>query len=73
MKRESNCIADTIELLLLNQEALRAGLEEVALWLKQRGSTVAHENVSGALEILDANAEGIAKGIEALREMGAEG
>ncbi|TRO32000.1 hypothetical protein EQ845_21560 [Pseudomonas putida] len=73
MKRESNCIADTIELLVLNQDALRAGLEEVALWIKRRGSTVVHENVFGALETLESNAEGIVKGIEALREMAAEG
>ncbi|WP_085677819.1 MULTISPECIES: hypothetical protein [unclassified Pseudomonas] len=59
--------ADALELLHLNQTALRAAVEEVSLWIKQRGSTNVHENVLSALATLDANAEGIAKGIEALR------
>lgn len=62
--------ADALELLLLNQQALRAGLEEVSLWIKQRGSTNVHSNVLTALAILDANAEGIAAGIESLRSEG---
>ncbi|WP_447738842.1 hypothetical protein [Pseudomonas laurentiana] len=71
MNRDNSCVADTIELLLLNQEALRAGLEEVSLWIKQRGSTVVHKNVLGALTTLDLNAKGIADGIELLRSQAA--
>ncbi|MBA6124175.1 MULTISPECIES: hypothetical protein [Pseudomonas] len=59
--------ADTLELLHLNQQALRAALEEVSLWISQRGSTQVHDNVLSALATLDANAEGINKGIDSLR------
>lgn len=59
--------ADMLELLLLNQHALRAGLEELSLWIKQRGSSNVHDNVLGALTTLDTNAQAIAAGIESLR------
>lgn len=59
--------ADTLELLLLNQHALRAGLEELSLWVMQRGSTSVHDNVLSILSTLDTNAEAIASGIESLR------
>lgn len=52
--------ADMLELLLLNQHALRAGLEELSLWIKQRGSSNVHDNVLGALTTLDTNAQAIA-------------
>jgi len=67
MEDRSALTADTLELLLLNQQALRAGLEELSLWISQRGSTNVHDNVLGALATMDTNAEGIASGIEALR------
>ncbi|MQG91328.1 hypothetical protein [Pseudomonas sp. MN1F] len=59
--------ADALELLHLNQIAIRAAIEEVSLWISQRGSTHIHDNVLTVLATLDTNAEGIAKGIEALR------
>lgn len=59
--------ADTLELLHLNQIAIRAALEEVSLRIAQRGSTNVHDNVLSALATLDANAEGITKGIDSLR------
>ncbi|MEN5037463.1 MULTISPECIES: hypothetical protein [Pseudomonas] len=59
--------ADTLELLHLNQTALRAGLEELSLWIKQRGSTNVHDNVLGILQTLDTNAQAIASGIDSLR------
>ncbi|MCS5516387.1 hypothetical protein NWF32_19370 [Pseudomonas qingdaonensis] len=55
--------ADTLELLLLDQHALRAGLEELSLWISQRGSTT----VLTILTTLDTNAEAIASGIDSLR------
>ncbi|WP_047604575.1 hypothetical protein [Pseudomonas putida] len=67
MEDRSAITADTLELLLLNQQALRAGLEELSLWISQRGSTNVHDNVLKALATMDINAEGIASGIEALR------
>ena len=59
--------ADTLELLLLNQAAIRAALEEVSLWVSQRGSTAIHDSVLSALRTLDTNADAISSGIEHLR------
>ncbi|MNJ57209.1 hypothetical protein D3C77_527900 [compost metagenome] len=59
--------ADALELLLLNQQALRAGLEELSLWVMQRGSTNVHDNVLSILTMLDTNAQAISTGIESLR------
>ncbi|MCE1084426.1 hypothetical protein HX137_06665 [Pseudomonas sp. 165] len=67
MDDRTSITADTLELLHLNQIAIRAALEEVSLWISQRGSTNVHDNVLSALATLDANVEGIAKGIESLR------
>ncbi|MGX1127278.1 hypothetical protein [Pseudomonas sp. HLS-6 TE3448] len=64
MDEKATIIADTLELLMMNQTALRAALEEVSLWVSQRGSTQIHDNV---LSMLDAHAEGISSGIERLR------
>ncbi|MFJ4353680.1 hypothetical protein ACIPZ5_22645 [Pseudomonas sp. NPDC089428] len=59
--------ADTLELLHLNQIAIRAGLEELSLWIAQRGSTNVHDNMLSILQTLDTNAQAIATGIESLR------
>lgn len=59
-------IADVLELIALNQIALRAGLEEVALWIGARGSLDIHGNIVTALETLDLNADAIKAGIEKL-------
>ncbi|GLO08282.1 TPA: hypothetical protein QEM76_001941 [Pseudomonas putida] len=67
MDDRSSVTADTLELLHLNQIALRAGLEELSLWIKQRGSTSVHDNILSILDTLDTNAEAIASGIESLR------
>ncbi|TFF50632.1 hypothetical protein C5609_17780 [Pseudomonas putida] len=59
--------ADTIELLMMNQAAIRAALEELSLWISQRGSTHIHHNVLTALRTLDTNAESISHGLAYLR------
>lgn len=59
--------ADTLELLMMNQIAIRAALEELSLWVSQRGSTPVHEVVMGALQTLDTNADAVASSIEKLR------
>jgi hypothetical protein len=59
--------ADTLELLLMNQQALRAGIEELTLWIRQRGSEPTADNVMIAMQALDTHAEALAAGIEALR------
>lgn len=60
--------ADVLTLLLHNQHALAAAIEEVALWAKASGSSEAHENAVTALETLDANASAITAGILKLRQ-----
>lgn len=60
--------ADVLTLLLHNQHALAAAIEEVALWAKACGSSEAHENAVTALETLDANASAISSGILKLRQ-----
>ncbi|MBA1196028.1 hypothetical protein G7011_02790 [Pseudomonas plecoglossicida] len=68
MDEKSSITADTLELLVLNQIAIRAALEEVSLWVSHRGSVHIHETVMGALASLDTHAKAIASGIERLRE-----
>ncbi|MBP2261266.1 hypothetical protein J3B00_002071 [Pseudomonas sp. BP8] len=60
-------LADTLELLHLNQIALRASVEEVSAWIRKRGSLNVHHNVMAILEALDTNSEAIASAIERLR------
>lgn len=64
---KTNTTADALELLHLNQIAIRAAIEEVSTWIRQRGSTNVHDNVMGALQTLDLNAEAIGSAIERLR------
>nr|WP_094010600.1 hypothetical protein [Pseudomonas soli] len=59
--------ADALELLLMNQIAIRAAIEEVSLWINQRGSTSVHDNVMTILQALDVNAESISLTISSLR------
>ncbi|MCP3753071.1 hypothetical protein [Pseudomonas sp. SBB6] len=65
---KANTTADTLELLHLNQIAIRAAIEEVSTWIRQRGSINVHDNVMAALQALDTNADAIASAIERLRE-----
>lgn len=70
MDEKASVAADTLELLLLNQIAIRAALEEISLWVSHRGSVHIHGNVMSALATLDAHAESISSGIERLRRSG---
>ncbi|MDZ5741040.1 hypothetical protein [Pseudomonas asiatica] len=67
MDEQASTTADTLELLLLNQVAIRAALEELSLWVSHRGSVTIHENVMAALTTLDIHAEAISSGIARLR------
>lgn len=67
MYTRTTATADALELLILNQQALRAGLEELSLWAKRQGSPTVHENVLSVLSILDMNADAIATSIELIR------
>lgn len=61
-------IADVLELIAHNQIALRAGVEELAKWVLERGSKDIHTNVLTALQALDLNAESIDSAIKILRQ-----
>ena len=67
MNEQASTTADTLELLLLNQVAIRAALEELSLWVSHRGSVATHENVMTALATLDIHAEAISAGLHRLR------
>lgn len=67
MDEQASTTADTLELLLLNQVAIRAALEELSLWVSHRGSVNTHQNVMTALTTLDVHADAISSGIERLR------
>jgi hypothetical protein len=54
--------ADALTLLLHNQHALAAAIEEVALWVRANGSSEIHENAATALQMLDVNASAITDG-----------
>ncbi|MBI6605832.1 MULTISPECIES: hypothetical protein [Pseudomonas] len=61
--------ADVLTLLLHNQHALAAAIEELALWARSTGSPITHGNVIGALETIDRNASAITAGIFKIREL----
>lgn len=61
-------VADALELLHLNQIALRASIEELSTWIRQRGSVNVHENAMVTLQALDTNAEALESAIERLRQ-----
>ena len=63
---EIQLLTQMISRLDTNQMALQAAIEEVALWIRQRGSEDVAGNVSGALETLTQNADFIAEGIAQL-------
>lgn len=67
MEDRDAAIADALEALHMNQQAIRASTEEIALWLRARGSENAFENAMVALQALDSNAEALESAIERLR------
>jgi len=67
MDDQAPTAADVLELLHLDQIALRAIVEELSLWVSHCGSQHIHDNVLVALATLDVRAEAISSGIERLR------
>jgi hypothetical protein len=57
-----------LTLLLHNQYALAAAIEELALRAKAGGSSETHENAVTALQTLDANASAITEAINRIRQ-----
>lgn len=60
--------ADALTLLLHNQHALGAAIEEVTKWLAENGVTTVAENAIMAMETLDMNAKAITDAIMRLRQ-----
>ena len=60
--------ADVLTLLLHNQHAIAAAIEEVSLWVKANGAGDTCDNALNALQTLDANASAITAGILKLRQ-----
>ncbi|MDD0969384.1 MULTISPECIES: hypothetical protein [Pseudomonas] len=60
--------ADALTLLLHNQHALAAAIEEVAVWLASSGAAVVADNAVMAMETLDTNAKAITDAIMRIRQ-----
>ncbi|NNA55956.1 hypothetical protein [Pseudomonas koreensis] len=60
--------ADALTLLLHNQHALAAAIEEVAVWLAAKGVAVVADNAVMAMEALDTNAKAITDAIMRIRQ-----
>lgn len=67
-KHAAIAIADVLMLLLHNQHALAAAIEEVSSWAKSAGSPGVHDNAIAALETIDRNASAITEAINHLRQ-----
>jgi hypothetical protein len=60
--------ADALTLLLHNQHALGAAIEEVTKWFADNGVGNVAENAMAAMEALDTNAQAITDAIMRLRQ-----
>jgi hypothetical protein len=60
--------ADALTLLLHNQHALGAAIEEVTKWLSENGVGTVAENAVVAMETLNTNAKAITDAITRLRQ-----
>jgi hypothetical protein len=60
--------ADALTLLLHNQHALGAAIEEITKWLSENGVGSVAANAIAAMETLDTNAQDITDAIMRLRQ-----
>ncbi|TKJ72401.1 hypothetical protein PspCFBP13508_08715 [Pseudomonas sp. CFBP13508] len=60
--------ADALTLLLHNQHALGAAIEEITHWISGSGADIVADNAVAALETLDKNAKAITDAIMQLRQ-----
>lgn len=66
---DSNIVtADALTLLLHNQHALGAAIEEITHWISGAGADTVADNTVAALETLDRNAQAITEAITRLRQ-----
>jgi len=71
MPDNSNCkitTADALTLLLHNQHALCAAIEEITKWLSENGVGSVAANAISAMETLDTNAQAITDSIMRVRQ-----
>ena len=71
MPDNSNCniaTADALTLLLHNQHALSAAIEEITKWLSENGVGTVAANAISAMETLDTNAQAITDSIMRVRQ-----
>ena len=61
--------ADALTLLLHNQHAIAAAIEEITKWLAENGVGSVAENALTAMETLDANAQNLSEAITRLRKI----
>ena len=67
-KSDSNiATADALTLLLHNQHALGAAIEEITHWISGDGADIVADNAVAALGTLDTNAKAITEAITRLR------
>ncbi|MDI3358530.1 hypothetical protein MO767_29935 [Pseudomonas sp. UYIF39] len=60
--------ADALTLLLHNQHALSAAIEEITKWLSENGVSIVAPNATSAMETLDTNAQAITDSILRVRQ-----
>ncbi|KAB0525584.1 hypothetical protein ACFFQ5_15705 [Pseudomonas brassicacearum] len=60
--------ADALTLLLHNQHALGAAIEEITKWLSENGVGSVGANAMSAMETLDTNAQAITDAIMRIRQ-----
>ncbi|WP_248914680.1 hypothetical protein [Pseudomonas moorei] len=60
--------ADALTLLLHNQHAICAAIEEITKWLSENGVESVAANARAAMETLDTNAQAITDAIMRLRQ-----
>jgi hypothetical protein len=61
--------ADALTLLLHNQHAICAAIEEVTKWLSENGVGIVAANAIAAMETVDTNAKGVSDAIMRLRQL----
>jgi hypothetical protein len=59
--------ADALTLILHNQHAICAAIEEVTKWLAENGVGIVAANAIAAIETLDTNAQGLTDAIMRIR------
>lgn len=68
-RRPNRATPDALTLLLYNQNALCAAIEEVTKWLSENGVEIVAANMAAAMETLDRNVQDITDAIMQIRQL----